>query len=101
LPAKSITIPSLILDGYDIGPNTVHIIKFPENASTKAVLGMNVIRNFRTFIDIKTRDDEDYDVTKPIGMITLTPKFNLADKPTLEDFMPKIHRFGLWSINTK
>jgi len=98
LPAKVITVPALILDGYDIGPNTLHVIRFPKNASTMAVLGMNVIRNFKALIDIKTRDDEDYDVSKPIGMITLTPKFDLNDKPTLEDYMPKIHRFGLWNI---
>jgi len=99
LPAKIITIPSLILDGYDIGPNALHVIKFPENAITKAVLGMNVIRNFRTLIDIKTREDEGYDVTKPIGLITLTPKFDMNDKPSFEDFMPKIHRFGIWNLN--
>ena len=41
LPAKIITVPSLVLDGYDIGPNSLHVIKFPEDANTKAVLGMN------------------------------------------------------------
>jgi len=92
-------VPSLILDGYDIGPNTMHVIRFPENANTKAVLGMNVIRNFTTTIDIKTREDEGYDVTKPIGTITLTPKFDLSDKPRLEDFMPDFHRFGVWSLH--
>jgi len=101
LPAKIITVPMLILDGYDIGPNTLHVIKFPEDASTKAVLGMNVIRNFKTLIDIKTRENEGYDVTKPIGIITLTPKFNMNDKPTFEDFMPKRHRFGVWGLNNK
>jgi|GEM_PF-1023569 len=101
LPAKIITVPSLILDGYDIGPNSLHVIKFPEDANTKAVLGMNVIRNFKTLIDIKTREDEDYDVTKPIGMITLTPKFGPDDKPQIEDFMPTVHRFGIWSVNKK
>ena len=101
LPAKIITIPTLILDGYDIGPNSINVLKFPEDANTKAVLGMNVIRNFKTVIDIKTRRDEGYDVTKPIGIIILTPKFNPNDKPTLEDFMPKIHRFGIWNINSK
>jgi len=98
LPAKIITVPALILDGYDIGPNTMHVIKFPENANTKAVLGMNVIRNFKTLIDIKTREDGDYDVTKPIGMITLTPKFTLTERPAIKDFMPQVHRFGVWSI---
>ena len=63
LPAKIITVPMLILDGCDVGPNTMHVIRFPEDASTKAVLGMNVIRNFKTVIDIKTRDDESYDAT--------------------------------------
>jgi hypothetical protein len=101
LPAKIITVPSLILDGYDIGPNSLHVIKFPEDANTKAVLGMNVIRNFKTLINIKTREDESYDVTKPIGMITLTPKFALNDKPRLEDFIPKVHRFGVWNVNYK
>jgi len=101
MPAKIINVPSLILDGYDIGPNTMNVIKFPEDSITKAVLGMNVIRNFMTLIDIKTREDMDYDVTKPIGMITLTPKFNLSDKPSMETFMPKMHRFGIWSMNNK
>jgi len=99
LPAKIITVPSLILDSYDIGPNSLHVIKFPEDANTKAVLGMNVIRNFKTTIDIKTREDEDYDVTKPIGLITLTPKFAMSDKPQLEDFIPSMHRFGIWNVN--
>jgi len=58
---------------------------------------MNVIRNFKTLIDIKMREDGDYDVTKPIGMITLTPKFNVIDKPRLEDFIPTAHRFGIWN----
>jgi len=101
LPAKIITVPTLILDGYDVGPNTLNVLKFPENANTKAVLGMNVIRNFKTLIDIKTREHAGYDVTKPIGMITMTPKFNLDDKPTLDDFMPRLHRFGIWNINGK
>ena len=98
LPAKIITIPSLILDDYDIGPNALHVIKFPEDANTKAVLGMNVIRNFKTLIDIKSREDEGYDVTKPIGMIKLTPKFELDDKPQMEDFLPNSHRFGIWRV---
>jgi len=100
LPAKIISVPMLVLDCYDVGPNAMHVIKFPEDASTKAVLGMNVIRNFKTLIDIKTQEDEGFDATKPIGMITLTPKFNIADKPALDDFMPKIHRFGIWNTNS-
>lgn len=99
MPAKIITVPSLILDGFDIGPNSLHVIKFPEDSNTKAVLGMNVIRNFKTLIDIKTREDKDYDVTKPIGLITLTPKFSISDKPRLEDFIPTMHRFGVWNVN--
>ena len=96
MPAKMIIIPSLILDGYDIGPNSLHVIKFPEDANTKAVLGMNVIRNFKTTIDIKMREDEDYDVTKPIGLITLTPKFAMNDKPKLEDFLP--NNTSVWNL---
>jgi len=99
IPAKMITMPSLILDGYDIGPNCLYVLKFPESASTKAILGMNAIRNFKTIIDINSREDVGYTVDEPIGLITLIPKFDMDDKPTIDNFIPNISRFGIWSMS--
>ena len=43
-----ITLFDLKLGGQELGPVLVDVISFPKNGNTFAVLGMNVIKEFRT-----------------------------------------------------
>jgi hypothetical protein len=91
IPGIRITIPHLELRGYDLGPVSVDVIDFPKNSNTLALLGLNVIRHFKTTIEFQP--------VKPDGLITMVPLFDINDKPSLENFIPSISRFGIWSLS--
>jgi hypothetical protein len=96
IPCKQIVIPHLVLGGYDVGAVFVSVIEFSEKSNTSAVLGMNVIRYFKTIIDIDIEKEHDFE--KPNGQITLIPKFDITEKPSFDNFIPATSRFGIWSI---
>jgi len=58
-----------------------------------------------TRLGYKWRDGEDT-IIGGIGNATMPAKIInvpslIADKPSMETFMPKMHRFGIWSMNSK
>ena len=101
IPGRRITLYDLKLGGHELGPVLVDVISFPENGNTFAVLGMNVIKEFRTEADWQ---DVRYDAKGGIerdATIWLNPYFDMADKPAFEAFSPDSSRFGLWNLRQR
>ena len=97
IPAKRIVIPNIKLNDFELGPILVNVLEFPEGSSALAVLGMNVIKEFRVTADFKDKRPE------PDGRdasISLEPTFDIKSKPTYEDFIPTESRFGIWSMKS-
>jgi hypothetical protein len=93
ITAKRIVIPNFRLGGVILGPILVDVVDFSEESNTSALLGMNVIREFKVVADFKDKRP------KPDGRdatIYLEPTFQIHEKASLESFMPASSRFGLW-----
>ena len=85
------TIREFWLGDVNIGTISVHVIPFNENSEVQAVLGMNVIKEFRVTIDLKYKT-EDSD-----GTIIMEPTFDLNAITHSSGFTPEHSRFGIWS----
>ena len=95
IPAKRITVVNLVLDETELGPVCVDVVDFPEESSILAVLGMNVIKEFKVIADFKnSRPKPD----RRDATIYLEPTFDVSDKLSFENFLPAESRFGIWTI---
>ena len=92
--AHIVTIKEFWLGDVNLGAVSVHVIDFDEDcsASGAGVLGMNIIRNFITTIDLTQSVDNSE------GVIQMKPLFEPSDITTLENFNPLQSRFGLWKL---
>ena len=93
ISAKRIIMPNFKLGGIELGPISTYVVDFTENSNTSALLGMNVIKEFKVVADFKDKRP------KPDGRdatIYLEPMFNINDKPSYESFIPHGSRFGVW-----
>jgi len=95
IPAKRIVIPNIKLNDFELGPILADVLEFPEGSSALAVLGMNIIKEFRVTADFKDKrpDPDGRDAT-----ILLEPTFDIKCRPTYEEFIPTESRFGIWSM---
>ena len=93
-PAKKIVLDSLKLGGFDLGPVLVYVVDFPDEVSTPALLGMNVIKEFKVIADFKDKKPDGRDAT-----IYLEPSFNIDDKLNFSDFIISKSRFGSWMVD--
>jgi hypothetical protein len=95
IPAKRITVVNLMLDETELGPVCVDVVDFPEDGNVVAVLGMNVIKEFKVTADFKDKrpKPDNRDAT-----IFLEPAFDDSDRPSCENFIPAESRFGIWAI---
>ena len=91
IPAKQIIIPNFRLDGVELGPIVTDVVDFPENSNTQAILGVNVIKEFKATMDFQNKSIKN-------GVIYLEPTFDIKDKPPAERFNPSESRFGIWNI---
>ena len=87
------------LGDKELGPILVDVIAFPEGGNTFAVLGMNVIKEFKTEADwqdkrLNAKGNIERDAT-----IWLDPTFDMENKPIFEAFNPLNSRFGIWALN--
>ena len=101
IPGYRVTLFNLKLGGVELGPVLVDVISFPENGNIFAVLGMNIIKEFRTEADWQ---DKRYDTRGGIerdATIRLSPFFDVSDKVTYESFTPNSSRFGLWTLSPR
>ena len=94
IEVRRIIAPNIKLGGFELGAVAIDVTDFPKEGNTTAVLGLNVIRNFVTTIDI---DDK----SGLAGYITLNPKFSLEEKDSLESFSLKTSKFGVWIGKTE
>jgi len=87
-----VTIKEFWLGNLDLGTIAAHVIPFNKDSEVQAVLGMNVLKNFKTTIDLlhKTEGSD--------GAIFLEPTFDLAKIDTLDTFTLNESRFGIWSV---
>ena len=78
--------------GLNIGVTALYVLPFNTNGEVFAVLGMNVIKEFVTTIDLqrKTKHTD--------GIILMEPAFDVNDITSTDSFAPEHSRFGLWSI---
>ncbi|MCL2037254.1 MAG: retroviral-like aspartic protease family protein [Oscillospiraceae bacterium] len=92
--ARIVTVKEFWLGEVNLGAVSVHVIDFDEDcsASGAGVLGMNIIRNFITTIDL------DQSVDNSEGVISMKPLFEFCDTDRLESFNPAQSRFGLWKL---
>jgi len=86
-----VTIKEFWLGGLNIGAISAHVIPFNTDSEVQAVLGMNVLRGFRTTIDLLHKTDDG------LGAIFLEPTFDINDIDKSDTFMPKTSRFGVWN----
>ena len=87
------------LGGNELGPVLVDVISFPENGNTFAVLGMNIIKEFKTKADWQDKRYNSKNGIERDATIWLKPTFNMEDKPVFEAFSPYNSRFGLWLLS--
>jgi len=90
-----VIIKEFCLGGVNIGTIAAHVIPFSVDSEVQAVLGMNVLKGFRTTIDLLHKTDDG------LGAIFLEPTFDMNDIDTPDTFMPKSSRFGIWSAENK
>jgi len=77
----------------NIGAISAHVIPFNPDSEVQAVLGMNVLKGFKTTIDLLHKTQNG------LGAIFLEPTFDTNDIDTLDTFTPKTSRFGIWNTN--
>ena len=77
--------------GFNIGITALLVLPFNANSEVLAVLGMNVIKEFKTTIDLqrKTKHTD--------GTILMEPTFDASDMTPADSFIPEQSRFGVWS----
>jgi len=86
-----ITIKEFWLGGLNIGTIAAHVIPFSVDSEVQAVLGMNVLKGFKTTIDLLHKTEDG------LGAIFLEPIFDINTIDTLDTFMPRTSRFGIWN----
>jgi len=53
--AKRIILPNFRLGGFELSPISVYVVDFSEDSNTSALLGMNVIKEFKVIADFKDK----------------------------------------------
>ena len=91
IPAKRLTLINLELGGIELGPVLIDVLDFPEDSNVSAVLGMNVIKHFRMTADFDEKGPDGRN-----GTIWLQPKFDITEKPNIENFNTDSSRFSDW-----
>ena len=81
------------MSGIELGPIVVDAIDFPEESNVSALLGMNIIKEFKIFADFK--DKRPYPDGRD-ATINLDPTFDIKNKPIFENFSLNNSRFGMW-----
>ena len=93
ISAKRILLRDLKLGRVGIGPVLVDVIDFPINGNAFALLGMNVIREFKVTANFK---DKRPAPDKRDATIFLEPLYDLNDTVLFDSFLPAQSRFGVW-----
>ena len=86
-----VTIKEFWLGNLNIGTISAHVIPFGVDSEVQAVIGMNVLKGFKITIDLLHETEDG------LGAIFLDPTFDVNTIDTLDTFMPKISRFGIWN----
>ena len=92
-PAKKIILNNFRLGGFDLGPVLVYAVDFPDEINTGALLGMNIIKEFKVTADFQDKRSDGRDAT-----IYLDPAFDIDEKPNFDQFNLSGSRFGNWII---
>ena len=95
IPAKRIIVANFMLAETELGPISADVVEFPEESNISAVLGMNVIKEFKVIADFKDKRPKP---DKRDATIFLEPAFNVNSIPAFENFIPSESRFGIWTV---
>ena len=98
VPAKRIILTNFKLNGIELGPIATDVIDFPEESNISALLGMNVIKEFKITADFK--DKRPYPDGRD-AIIILEPTFDINNKLDFNDFLLDSSRFGIWITKNK
>ena len=84
------TVKEIWLGDLNLGAVAVHVIRFSPESEVQAVLGMNVLKEFRVTIDliVKPADND--------GTVYLSPTYEIAEISTVDTFNVNTSRFGRW-----
>ena len=89
------TVSELWLGDMNVGSLAVNVIQFNKDSEVLAVLGMNVIKEFRVQIDLQKKSKGND------GTIFLEPTFDINDITNEKSFFPNYSRFGVWSLASR
>ena len=89
-----ITVREFWLGSLNLGAASVYVLPFAENSDVQAVLGMNIIKEFITTIDLTKKNKFGSD-----GILLMFPAFDTNDIKTLDTFDSKNSRFGAWNLS--
>ena len=93
ISVSRIVLRDIRLGGVAIGPVMVDVIDFPVNGNAFALLGMNVIKEFKVTANFK---DKRPAPDKRDATILLDPLYDMNDKVSVDSFQPMHSRFGVW-----
>jgi len=83
-----VIVKELWLGNLNLGAVAVHVIQFNPESEVQAVLGMNIIKEFKVTIDLLMKT-ADYD-----GTVFMSPTYDTTEISTLDTFDLKTSRFG-------
>jgi len=83
-----VIVKELWLGDLNLGAVAVHVIHFSPESEVQAVLGMNIIKEFKVTIDLLLKT-ANYD-----GTIIMSPTYDTTEISTLDTFDIKTSRFG-------
>ena len=97
IPAKHVILPGFRLGNYfELGPVLVNVFDFPVEMATPALLGLNIIKEFKISIDFT--DKRIVGIDRRDATIFMEPNFDSINKPTFTQFDKNSSRFGLWLV---
>jgi len=85
------TINEFWVGDLNIGAVAAYVLPFDKNSEVQAVLGMNVIKEFKVTIDLLQRDADSE------GTIFMEPTFDTNTIHNADTFISSQSRFGIWS----
>ena len=97
IPVTRVIVPKCRLGiDFELGPILVDVLDFPDAMPVRAILGLNIIKEFICTIDFT--DTRLIDNEKCDGMILMKPSFDTSTITSFENFDINESRFGLWTI---
>ena len=95
ITAKQLIVDNLRLGGLELGAVVVNVMKFPDRMDINAVLGMNIIKEFKVEMNFASSQCQ----IRNAG-IRMHPTFDTDIVIAKDNFILHESRFGIWSITS-